>query len=56
MGKIADALATALTAMGEKEALAFAEENGLAVILFVRDGSGIVPQFSSETKKMTGEK
>ena len=52
----ADALATALTAMGEKEALAFAEENGLAVILFVRDGSGIVPQFSSETKKMTGEK
>lgn len=52
----ADALATALTAMGEKEALAFAEENGLAVILFVRDGSGIVPQFSSKTKKMTGEK
>ena len=52
----ADALATALTAMGEKEALAFAEENGLAVILFVRDGSGIVPQFSSEAKKMTGEK
>ncbi len=52
----ADALATALTAMGEKEALAFAEENGLAVILFVRNGSGIVPQFSSEAKKMTGEK
>ena len=52
----ADALATALTAMGEKEALAFAEKNGLAVILFVRNGSGIVPQFSSEAKKMTGEK
>lgn len=36
----ADAMATAIMAMGEKKGLAFANNNNLAAILFVREGDG----------------
>lgn len=52
----ADALATALTAMGEKEALAFAEDNKLAVIFFIRGENGVAVRLSAKAKEITGEK
>jgi thiamine biosynthesis lipoprotein len=43
----ADALATALMVMGPDQALAFAEREGLAVLLQVREGQGFVERVSS---------
>tara|TARA_R100000005_G_scaffold96455_1_gene83513 strand:+ start:5372 stop:6442 length:1071 start_codon:yes stop_codon:yes gene_type:complete len=43
----ADGWATALTVLGAEEALALAEEHGLAVYLMRRDGERIVPLYSS---------
>ena len=43
----ADAWATALTVLGAEQALALAEDQGLAVYLLRRDGERIVPSYSS---------
>jgi len=43
----ADGWATALTVLGAEEALALAEQHGLAVYLMRRDGERIVPSYSS---------
>lgn len=52
----ADAYATALMAMGENKALNFANNNKLAVILFVRDDdNNIKTMVSNEAKKIIGE-
>lgn len=52
----ADAYATALMAMGENKALNFANNNNLAVILFVRDNdNNIKTMVSNEAKKIIGE-
>lgn len=52
----ADALATALMAMGEKKGLAFANNNKLAVILFVREeDNSFRALLSNEAKKLIGE-
>jgi len=52
----ADALATAIMAMGEKKGLAFANKNNLAVVLFVREENNTFkPLFSNEAKKLLGE-
>ncbi len=52
----ADAYATALMAMGENKALNFANNNNLAVILFVRDNdNNIKSMVSNEAKKLIGE-
>ena len=48
----ADALATALMAMGEKQALNFAEKNDLAVIFIIRGESGFSTVFSPAAKKI----
>lgn len=52
----ADAYATALMSMGENKALNFANNNNLAVILFVRDNdNNIKAIISNEAKKIIGE-
>lgn len=52
----ADALATAIMAMGEKKGLAFANNNKLAVVLFVReDDNTFKALLSAEAKKLLGE-
>jgi thiamine biosynthesis lipoprotein len=43
----ADALATAMMVMGGDAALAYAEENNVAVLLLLRDGQGFDMQYSS---------
>lgn len=48
----ADALATAIMAMGEKQGLKFANDNNLFVILFVReDGNNFKPLLSNKAQK-----
>lgn len=52
----ADALATAAMAMGEDKALAFANNNNLAMIMFVRQDNGDLKALISEkAKKLLGE-
>ena len=52
----ADAMATAIMAMGEKKGLNFANRNNLAVVLFVReDNNSFRAILSKEAKKLLGE-
>lgn len=52
----ADALATAAMAMGEEKALAFANNNNLAMIMFVRqDNDELKALISEKAKKLLGE-
>ena len=43
---LADGLATAITVLGPEKGLAFAEENGLAVYMLVKENLGFVEQYS----------
>lgn len=52
----ADAIATAVMSMGENKALKFANDNNIAVIMFVRDGEDNMQTILSEkAKKLIGE-
>lgn len=52
----ADAIATSIMSMGEKKALKFANDNKIAVIMFVRDGDENMQTILSEkAKKLVGE-
>lgn len=52
----ADAIATAIMSMGENKALKFANDNNLAVIMFIRDGEeNIQTILSTKAKKIVGE-
>ena len=48
----ADALATGIMSMGEEKGLAFANNNRLSVIMFVRTDAGFRPIVSNEAKKL----
>lgn len=53
----ADALATAIMAMGERKGLNFANENNLAVVLFVReDNNAFRALLSDEAQKLLENK
>ena len=52
----ADGLSTALFVLGEQRALQLAEQQGLAVFLIIRDGSGYRTEMSSAFKQLLRDK
>jgi thiamine biosynthesis lipoprotein len=49
----ADAMATALMVLGPEAGIAFAEQQGIAADLLVRDGDTITERMSTEFKSLT---
>ena len=52
----ADGLSAALFVLGEQRALQLAEQQGLAVFLIIRDGSGYRTEMSSAFKQLLRDK